>query len=320
MNSSPSPVRSAGRGTSSSTCSWARTPVPAATSPTSGTWRVGRRPAVAPLSGSAVTSIARGLVDPDAGSPASAACGGDCGPSRARPAPRPDRSRGPRADSPGRGSSASMKTEDLLLAIGELLSRSWRPPGRSNRCLGRYHRSVPGVVEHPFDRILDIERMFGHIGSPNIRSSGGWEFSLRFTVTPSPGDFPRHGSSHRPPHRPRTRRRRRPSPHRSGAPVRPPRPAGDRRWQIHHVTTPASVFLPPASGRRCCSLWSWSSGRWPRWSAPGSPARSGEALHTARRCGGRHPPGAARRHAPGRSPRGSIPTQTRETSWIASPR
>ena len=43
MNSSPSPVKSAGTGSSSSTFSSASTSVPAATSPTSGTWRTGRR-------------------------------------------------------------------------------------------------------------------------------------------------------------------------------------------------------------------------------------------------------------------------------------
>ena len=48
MNSSPSPVKSAGTGSSSSTFSSASTSVPAATSPTSGTWRTGRRSMAAP--------------------------------------------------------------------------------------------------------------------------------------------------------------------------------------------------------------------------------------------------------------------------------
>ncbi len=43
MNSSPSPVKSDGSGSTSSTFSWASTSVPAATSPTSGTWTTGRR-------------------------------------------------------------------------------------------------------------------------------------------------------------------------------------------------------------------------------------------------------------------------------------
>jgi hypothetical protein len=39
MNVGPVPVKVSGRGKTSSTLSWARTPVPAATSPTSGTFR-----------------------------------------------------------------------------------------------------------------------------------------------------------------------------------------------------------------------------------------------------------------------------------------
>ena len=62
MNRSPSPVKSAGRGSSSSTFSCASTSVPAATSPTSGTWRAGRRSIAAPDDGSHRTSMARGLV------------------------------------------------------------------------------------------------------------------------------------------------------------------------------------------------------------------------------------------------------------------
>ena len=63
MNSWPSPVKSAGRGSSSSTFSWASTSVPAATSPTSGMWRVGRSSAAGVVEpGSDLTSMARGLV------------------------------------------------------------------------------------------------------------------------------------------------------------------------------------------------------------------------------------------------------------------
>ncbi len=62
MKSSPSPVRSAGRGMTSSTFSLASTPVPAATSPTSGTWQTGRRSMMAPEPASHRTSMALGLV------------------------------------------------------------------------------------------------------------------------------------------------------------------------------------------------------------------------------------------------------------------
>ena len=62
MNRSPSPVKSAGRGSVSSMFSWASTSVPAATSPTRGTWRTGRRSTGAPEVASKRTSMARGLV------------------------------------------------------------------------------------------------------------------------------------------------------------------------------------------------------------------------------------------------------------------
>ena len=62
MKRSPSPVRSAGTGSVSSMFSWASTSVPAATSPTTGTWRTGRRSTGAPESGSKRTSMARGFV------------------------------------------------------------------------------------------------------------------------------------------------------------------------------------------------------------------------------------------------------------------
>jgi hypothetical protein len=62
MNRSPSPVKSAGSGNTSSTFSWAKTLVPAATSPTSGTCRTGRRSMAASELGSHRTSIARGFV------------------------------------------------------------------------------------------------------------------------------------------------------------------------------------------------------------------------------------------------------------------
>ena len=55
-------MKSSGSGIVSSMFSAASTPVPAATSPTSGTWRTGRRSIAAPEPGSKRTSIARGLV------------------------------------------------------------------------------------------------------------------------------------------------------------------------------------------------------------------------------------------------------------------
>ena len=61
MNRSPSPVKSAGSGRSSSTFCCASTSAPAATSPTRGTWRTGRRSSAAPELGSHRTSMARGL-------------------------------------------------------------------------------------------------------------------------------------------------------------------------------------------------------------------------------------------------------------------
>ena len=63
MNRSPSvPVKSDGTGSTSSTFSCASTSVPAATSPTSGTCRTGRRSMAAPEDGSYRISMARGFV------------------------------------------------------------------------------------------------------------------------------------------------------------------------------------------------------------------------------------------------------------------
>ena len=62
MNDGPVPVNCSGMGRSSSTFSSARTPVPAATSPTSGTLRTAAALIGAVVAGSQCTWIARGLL------------------------------------------------------------------------------------------------------------------------------------------------------------------------------------------------------------------------------------------------------------------
>ena len=150
MNSSPSPVRSAGTGMTSSTFSWASTSVPAATSPTRGTWRTGRRSTAAPEVGVAADLDGAGLggVAPEVAEPLERGEVGVHGGGRAEADALADL-----ADRRGVAPLAHGRVdalEDLALAGGEgLLGHGGLPgrvrPGGANRwSIARYHRTRVG--------------------------------------------------------------------------------------------------------------------------------------------------------------------------------